>query len=225
MKYKIKVTGSDARSFLNRILTNDILHLKTGERNYNCLCSNKGKILADLYCEAEEKGFLLFFDASLTHKILDCIQKYIIADDVEVREEGADSTTEPSPAERIEQFIPKYGIDFDENNIPQEAGLHHALNFEKGCYVGQETIARLHFRGHVNKFLCQFIITGQTVPEPQSKILNKEKIEIGFVTSSAWSPLYKSPVALGYLKYAYKDETEFWITSNMAKRLQKIPLK
>ena len=172
MNAKMKVTGGDARAFLHRMLTNDIEHLTLGGKNYNCLCNNKGKILADLFCEAIQNGFILSCAPSLKQKIKDHLKKYIVSEDVILEEVGGDPTPDLSEAQRIEQCIPKYGIDFDEENLPQEAGLHHALNFEKGCYVGQETIARLHFRGHVNKFLCQFIITGQTVPQPQKKILN-----------------------------------------------------
>ena len=56
---------------------------------------------------------------------------------------------------RVEAGRPEWGIDMDDNTIPQEANFDalHAISYTKGCYVGQETVARVHFRGHVNKHL------------------------------------------------------------------------
>ncbi len=55
---------------------------------------------------------------------------------------------------RVERGRPRYGVDIDEGTIPQEAGLNErAVSFTKGCYVGQETVARLHYRGKPNRHL------------------------------------------------------------------------
>ena len=55
---------------------------------------------------------------------------------------------------RVESGRPRYGVDLDDSVIPQEAGLNErAVNFEKGCYVGQETVARLFYRGKPNRRL------------------------------------------------------------------------
>ena len=55
---------------------------------------------------------------------------------------------------RVERGQPRYGVDLDESTIPQEAGLNErAVSFTKGCYVGQETVARLHYRGKPNRHL------------------------------------------------------------------------
>ena len=58
---------------------------------------------------------------------------------------------------RIENGMPLYGVDIDETNVVLESGLDEAVNFNKGCYVGQEIIARIHFRGHVAKKLTGLI--------------------------------------------------------------------
>jgi folate-binding protein YgfZ len=52
---------------------------------------------------------------------------------------------------RIEAGVPRFGVDYTTDNLPQEAGLTRIVPVDKGCYVGQETVARIHFRGHVNK--------------------------------------------------------------------------
>src|SRR6202035_874591 len=68
---------------------------------------------------------------------------------------GATETSEvAAEIVRVERGRPRYGIDLDESTIPQEAGLNErAVSFTKGCYVGQETVARLHYRGKPNRHL------------------------------------------------------------------------
>ena len=62
---------------------------------------------------------------------------------------------------RIEAAVPKWGVDMDENTIPNEAGLEaRAISYDKGCYIGQETIARIKTYGHVNRRLVQIAMDG-----------------------------------------------------------------
>lgn len=105
---------------------------------------------------------------------------------------------------RIEAGIPKYGVDVTENTIPIEAGLWHALNFEKGCYVGQEVIARIKWRGHVNWHLVGLKIEGDGLPLSGDKIVHDGR-EIGYVTSSTFSPILKKVIALGYIRREFRD--------------------
>lgn len=117
---------------------------------------------------------------------------------------------------RIESGTPLLGKDFDENTIPQEAGLYHALSFDKGCYVGQEIVARLEHRGHVGKQLVQIFLATTIPPKPGEKIFSKEKKEIGWITSSCFSPTNKQALALGYLRYQNLDQTDGWVGSAQA---------
>jgi aminomethyltransferase len=105
---------------------------------------------------------------------------------------------------RIEAGIPLFGVDMDESHMPLEAGLEFALSFQKGCYIGQEYVARLAHRGHVNKKLAGLRLTGELVPEPGTPIGAGDR-EIGAITSAAFSPTLGSPLALGYLQ---RDWTE-----------------
>lgn len=126
---------------------------------------------------------------------------------------------------RIESATPKYGVDMDENTIPQEAGLYHALSFTKGCYVGQEVIARLEHRGHVGKKLLQLKMEGEFLPPPGEKIFANTGQEAGTVTSSCFSPQYNAPVALGYIRYVFLGFKEFRIGETRAQVLDKITLE
>src|SRR3954469_10800398 len=79
------------------------------------------------------------------------------ADDVRARlqDAGAVPVTEAdAEVRRVEGGRPRYGVDLDDSVIPQEAGLNErAVSFTKGCYVGQETVARLHYKGKPNRHL------------------------------------------------------------------------
>jgi folate-binding protein YgfZ len=101
---------------------------------------------------------------------------------------------------RIEAAMPRWGVDMDENTIPNEAGLEkRAINYGKGCYIGQETIARIKTYGHVNRQLVQMAMTGQDVPARGDKIVAEGR-EVGQVTSAVFSSRLGKPLALGYVR-------------------------
>ncbi|HEX8097245.1 MAG TPA: aminomethyltransferase family protein [Pyrinomonadaceae bacterium] len=104
---------------------------------------------------------------------------------------------------RVEAGLPRFGADMSETNVVLEAGLDEALSFTKGCYVGQEIIARIHWRGHVAKRLAGLGFDGRAAVRPGASIKTLEGREIGRVTSATFSPRLNRTVALGYVKYDY----------------------
>jgi len=99
---------------------------------------------------------------------------------------------------RIEAGIPRFGSDITPENFTAEAGiLERAVSFEKGCYPGQETVARMHYRGHPNKTLYRLAIEG-TPPAPGTEIFQGEK-KVGHLTSLTSLPMNGEIFALGYL--------------------------
>ncbi|MGA2978288.1 MAG: folate-binding protein [Terriglobales bacterium] len=105
---------------------------------------------------------------------------------------------------RINFGIPRYGVDIRERDLPQETGQTRALNFTKGCYLGQEIVERIRSRGAVHRQFAAFALEGK-LPDPGVKILageNKDEKEVGEITSSAILPLPSGDraVALGYLR-------------------------
>ena len=102
---------------------------------------------------------------------------------------------------RISFGIPRFGVDIRERDLPQETGQTRALNFTKGCYLGQEIVERIRSRGAVHRLFTAFAVEG-TLPETGVTILAGDK-EAGEVTSSAILPLAGGdrPVALGYLRH------------------------
>jgi folate-binding protein YgfZ len=98
---------------------------------------------------------------------------------------------------RIEDGVPRFGQDLLETTIPLEADLKHAIHYNKGCYVGQEVIARATFRGQMNKKLSGLVLGDQPVPEGAE--LHKAGKKVGFVTSVVRSPAMGQFIALGYV--------------------------
>lgn len=103
---------------------------------------------------------------------------------------------------RVESATPKFGVDFGVDTIPQEANLYNALSFTKGCYVGQEIVARLEHRGHVSKQLV-LLATKELLKRGDKVLAAEDQKEIGVVTSSAISPKYKTPICLATIKYQW----------------------
>ena len=99
---------------------------------------------------------------------------------------------------RVAAGVPRFGSDLTPENFPGEAGiLERAVSFGKGCYPGQETVARMHYRGSPNKLLYRLAVGG-TAPEPRAPILQTDK-QVGTVTSVAPLPVDGNVLALGYL--------------------------
>ena len=101
---------------------------------------------------------------------------------------------------RIESFWPLYGVDFDGANLAQECGRDaQAIHLQKGCYLGQETIARIDALGHVNKRLMEMKIDGAP-PAPGSDVMADGQT-LGRVTSACWSPRTSASLAIAMLRH------------------------
>lgn len=98
---------------------------------------------------------------------------------------------------RVEQGRPRYGIDLDQGTIPQEAGLNErAVSFTKGCYVGQETVARLYYRGKPNRHLRGLCLSG---PIERGATLLLGEREVGSLGSAVVSPVL-GPIGLALVR-------------------------
>ncbi len=103
---------------------------------------------------------------------------------------------------RIEAGVPRYGVDMDESTIVTEA-LDEAVSYTKGCYVGQEIIARIKYRGHVAKKLVGVSCDRIVKLDNDTKLRAVDDKEIGRITSATLSPHLGRTIALGYVKYDY----------------------
>jgi folate-binding protein YgfZ len=142
-----------------------------------------------------EDGFDLFVDATQAEALRDAFIK------AGVQPIGNDTLE----TLRIEAGIARYGIDMDETSVVTETNLDDAVSFTKGCYIGQEIIARIKYRGHVAKKIAGLICEGEVSLESGAKIFSSDDKEIGRVTSAGFSPRLARTVALGYVKYDYLE--------------------
>jgi folate-binding protein YgfZ len=132
-------------------------------------------------------GFDLLFDSAATEEIRSA---FLQAGAAEVSEAAAEIV-------RVESGRPRYGIDLDDTTIPQEANLNErAISFTKGCYVGQETVARLHYRGKPNRHLRGLRLSE---PAPPGAELHLGKRTVGLLSSSVLSPTF-GPIGLALVR-------------------------
>ena len=120
---------------------------------------------------------------------------------------------------RIEAGLPLYGIDMDDSTVVPEINLHELINYNKGCYIGQEVIARIHFRGHVAKQLTGLIfeeIWRKSRNRRRNKIFRRQKRRKN--NFRHYSPKLEKQIALAFVRYAYLEEgTEVKINDSTAK--------
>lgn len=220
--------GSDAKKFLQGLVTADLGKLAPGVCLPACVLTPKGLLVADceLYEETPEIilavtrphaaiGFLAAFDKKImlsdsTLKALRSERAWLVIGDGFAKGFSWDRLSEParlllgvdppeeaellSDAEfdalRVASGFPWFGADMTAESLPLEARQDAAISMEKGCYMGQETVSRIVFRGHVNKILMG--LRGNV--SPGDPIMRDGK-EIGRVTSAA------GDVALGIVRY------------------------
>jgi glycine cleavage system T protein len=279
----LQVTGPDRLPFLQGMLSNDLRLLKPGEGQYAAVLNQQGKVLADVRVLRSDNSFYVDLWDSVREKIAEHLNRYLVADEVEIADRSddyqlisvqgprskallqsffnrvdlpdrlmqhvmvdivgasacvvCDSHTgeagfdlfvtkldltdfarsltqigasfsarwvgeEAQEILRLEAGIPRYGIDFTDDNLLLEAGLRDAVSFTKGCYLGQEVVERIRSRGHVNKKLM-----GLLIDAPQPQLAGDAVIAsgrgIGSVTSSAHSPALGRTIALAYINKDY----------------------
>jgi len=117
---------------------------------------------------------------------------------------GTPAGFEALETHRVEAGIPRWGAELDRRVIPLEAGLDDALSFDKGCYLGQEIIARLDTLGEPARRLRTLVLEGDHVPERGTDVTDDDKT-VGEVRSAVYSPAIGAPIALAYLKRKHND--------------------
>ncbi|HLX20716.1 MAG TPA: hypothetical protein VKR23_11245 [Gaiellaceae bacterium] len=179
----VRVAGPDARDHLQNMVSNDVEALDVGGSCPALLLTAKARLIAPLVVwRRGEEDFLLLTEPELADAVQTQLVRMRfraraeieseehdsvlvfggdgIAGDfpgaVEVLDSGLEPTVDAEQLElrRIEAGVPRWGRELDERVLPAEAGLDKThVSFTKGCYPGQEPIARLHYRGHVNRSL------------------------------------------------------------------------
>ena len=140
-----------------------------------------------------QPGYLLLADPAVAEVVWTTIRQQDEAFD------GCAVGLEALDTLRIESGTPRFGVDMTEATIPIEANLQDAISYTKGCYVGQEVIARVDARGHVNRQLVGLLLGDAGLPEAGARIFSPQR-EVGWITSATQSPAMQQTIALGYVR-------------------------
>lgn len=275
------LTGADRTRLLHGQVTNDVEGLARFRGCYAAFVTNKGRMQADAFIYALADELLVDVEPGRTRPLLERLEHYIVADDVQVvdvapfygllsvqgpraaavvarlglpqppallevahapdpaigdlyvarnprtgsdgfdlfvpldaqamvldklvsaaRDEGgATAGFDAFDLARIEAGLPRFGADMDEANLPPEAGIEaRAISYAKGCYIGQEVIARIRTYGQVAKALRGLRLPADLPQLPtKGAKLTRDGREVGYVTSAARSPAAGN-IALGYVR-------------------------
>ena len=276
---KVRAEGADCLRFLHGMVTNTVESLAENEGNYAAVTSARGQTLLDIWVHRLQDCIYMETEPGLATKLIDTLDRYLIADDVALSDESdawtifgvqgpaayeligrvvgrvppdlpehhtvirefddtptwvtarsytgepgcdlriaqdhADSlqralvtaggTPIGSQVEeilRVEAGIPRYGTEIDESVAPLEAGLNHAVDFDKGCYIGQEVIAKMHFRGRPRRYLTGLSLHGNT--PVCGNITVNDKI-VGRVTTGVKSIHFNRVIALAIIRRGYHE--------------------
>jgi folate-binding protein YgfZ len=123
---------------------------------------------------------------------------------------------------RTEAGIPRFGQDFGPDNFPQETGIEEAVSYTKGCYLGQEVVARIHYRGGVQNVLRGLVFDSE--PAPGAKVLHAGR-EAGRATTVVRSPVLGKTVGLGILhRRAAEPGTQVEVEGGGTAEVRELPL-
>jgi tRNA-modifying protein YgfZ len=261
---KLRVTGSDRLRFLNGQITNDVRKASESEAIEACILNTKGKMNAHVFISAGPDCFLADADPELRQALATRLERYVIADDVQIEDitdrwtlfhvlspavpklgedfrllsvrrfgqsgwdiwidtarshdsgavlrelSAAFPLLNSADAEvfRIEQGIPRWRHELTEEIIPIEANLEErTIDYEKGCYIGQEVISRMKMSGQTNKRLCGLVSLDDAPLSPEMKLAaNGDKgRKVGWITSATRSKRLEKEIALGYVKRGFNN--------------------
>ena len=252
----LELRGTDRASFLQGMVSNDVLVLAPGQMCHAALLDTTGHVLADLHVHAFADALIVETDPECLLVLSQTLSKLLIMEDVTLAEVSADwaivtvlaggadalpgekrPSSAPFPAAfdlwlataetltvagavtltgdeaetlRVEAGTPKWGSELSASVLLPEAGMEDAVSYTKGCYVGQEIIARLHARGQANRGL-RFVLLADDAPVPPIGAAihvpedgSEPGREIGRVTSAVASPRRGGQaLALAFIRKEY----------------------
>ena len=156
--------------------------------------------LGEIYCMKHPRGNQAAFDLFVPTSALAVFANKVLA--AAESRGGCVCGWQAWELARIETGTPRFGADMDESNIAPEAGIEdRAISYNKGCYIGQEVIARLRTYGQVTKALRGIRLADglKDLPRKGDKLFVGDK-EAGYITSAAASPIFNANLALGYVR-------------------------
>ena len=212
----VRVTGVDTWSFLQSLLSQDVLGMEQGERRSALMLTPQGKVEVLLGVVREGDDALLDTDSGWGEALKNVLSRYKIRTAVEVSLESlGDEPSDQTELLRIKNGTPRMGFDLDSSVIPQEAALEiESVSFTKGCFVGQELVCRIDSRGHVNRHLRLITNSSGVTLVKGGSLLQDAKV-VGEITSSA------PGFALGYVRREVEIGSTLEVSGTVVKVLER----
>ncbi len=255
-------------------MTNDIAKATDENAIHACVLNVKGRISADIFISADGDSFLVDSDPEMREALSARLERYVIADDVQIedvtdefalfhslgeiapdlgesvrvvrstrygmagfdlwlrRAEHDDvaarlALVDEASAEvfRIERGLPRWGRELTEEIIPTEANLEEsAIDYGKGCYIGQEVISRIKMSGQTNKRLVGLVSLGDVLLPAGSRLTSADGKDIGWITSATRSERLGRQIGLGFVKRGFNDLGSELTTAETGERVEVVAL-
>jgi len=250
----VGVSGPDAASYLQRMVSNDVEALGPGESCEALLLTAKARLIAPLtVLRRSADDFLLLTEPSLGEVVTRELTRFRLGAKCAIEPEAHTSTivlggpppdgaipsadygipayelldadglaAEHVSAGELERLrilagTPAWGRELDDRVLPAEAGLEErAISFTKGCYPGQEPVARLHYRGHPNRGLRVIALVGAELPPYDAELTHEGKV-VGRITSSVEQA--GEVLALAYVRREVPDDAVLHLGSRPVTQL------
>lgn len=162
-------------------------------------------MLGEIYCMNHARGTATGLDLFVPTSAMAAVADKLIAAAKECG--GRACGWEALELIRVEAGVPRFGADMDETNLAPEAGIEsRAISYSKGCYIGQEVIARIRTYGQVAKSLRGLVLPGdlRELPARGTKLFLGDR-EAGFITSAIASPTFQKNIALSYVRREHNE--------------------
>ena len=257
---KLRISGADRLRYLNGQISNDLRKATEAQAIHACVLTAKGKINADVFITADGDSFLVDTDAEMRELLAARLERYVIADDVQIEDvteafglfhvarEAAPTPPDGAKSARVERFgcagtdiwlprarhdeayaelsarilvcdeacaetfriergVPRWGRELSEEIIPTEANLEaSAIDYAKGCYIGQEVISRIKMSGQTNKRLCGLVILSDAAVPAGFRLSSTDGAkDVGWITSVTTSARVGKRIALGFVKRGHQE--------------------
>jgi folate-binding protein YgfZ len=279
-RVKLRVTGADSFRFLNGQITNDLRKATATSTIQASSLNAKGKLSGHAFISTDtDAAFLLDADGELRDELPARLERYIIADDVQVEDVtdrfsilhfiGDSQPAVATPARilaserfglagwdvwcdrvpdaelrqqfcerftfcdeacaeifRIERGIPRWGCELTNEIIPVEANLEAtSIDYEKGCYIGQEVISRMKMSGQTNKRLCGLVSLSGAPLQADVRLTseNDPGRDAGWTTSATRSDRLGKEIALGYVKRGFNETGTQLLAAGIPVRVESLP--
>jgi len=222
----IKLSGPDSSKFLQGQVTCDMDSLSPSNSIEGAHCTPKGRMVFLFTAHSDEDGsIILETHPSIIDSALASLKKYGVFFKTEISTSYSNNQPDVSDLERLRSGRAEVVAETVEMFIPQMLNLDALgyINFKKGCYTGQEIIARAHYRGAVKRRMHHLTLTTDRVPSPGDEIKNSDDKSIGNIASAVRVDDAKVEI-LAVLNDKYSDANEMQIGDQALTAVTHLPL-